>query len=184
MAKLKNINGHFVESDYENALIAFLEREGWQYLYGDSISRVNRKEVLYMDDLFVFLKDNNNNVKDEELQRIADNVRLVGADSDFATLHKVYKWMVNGVPAVDKDGRPTTVNLIDFTCIDNPLNVNKNIFRVVNQFTVDYINNGVTQNRRPDVLLYVNGIPVCVIELKNPTDAKATIYDAWEHTKN
>ena len=111
MAKLKNINGHFVESDYENALIAFLEREGWQYLYGDSITRANRKEVLNMEDLLQFLKDNNKNVKDEELQRIADNVRLVGADTDFATLHKVYKWMVNGVPAVDKDGRPTTVNL-------------------------------------------------------------------------
>ena len=180
MAKLKNINGHFVESDYENALISFLEREGWQYLYGDSISRANRKEVLYMDDLLQFLKDNNKNVKDEELQRIADNVRLVGADSDFATLHKVYKWMVNGVPGVDKDGKPTTVNLIDFSFIDNPWNENKNIFRVVNQFTVDYINNGVTHNRRPDVLLYVNGMPVCVIELKNPTDAKATIYDAWE----
>ena len=51
MAKLKNINGHFVESDYENALIAFLEREGWQYLYGDSITRANRKEVLNMEDL-------------------------------------------------------------------------------------------------------------------------------------
>lgn len=113
--KLKNINGHFVESDYENALIAFLEREGWQYLFGDSIARANRKEVLNMEDLLQFLKNNNKNVKDEELQRIADNVRLVGADSDFATLHKVYKWMVNGVPAVDKDGRPTTVNLIDFS---------------------------------------------------------------------
>ena len=69
MAKLKNINGHFVESDYENALIAFLEREGWQYLYGDSITRANRKEVLNMEDLLQFLKDNNKNVKDEELQR-------------------------------------------------------------------------------------------------------------------
>ena len=58
MVKLKNINGHFVESDYENALIAFLEREGWQYLFGDSIARANRKEVLYMDDLLQFLKDN------------------------------------------------------------------------------------------------------------------------------
>ena len=44
--KLKQINGHFVESDYENALIIFLEREGWQYLFGDSMSRANRKEVL------------------------------------------------------------------------------------------------------------------------------------------
>ena len=58
MVKLKNINGHFVESDYENALITFLEREGWQYLYGDSISRANRKEVIYMDDLKRFYPRN------------------------------------------------------------------------------------------------------------------------------
>ena len=44
--KLKQVDGHFVESDYENALIIFLEREGWQYLFGDSMSRANRKEVL------------------------------------------------------------------------------------------------------------------------------------------
>ena len=66
MAKPKYIamDGHFVESDYENALIAFLEREGWQYLFGDSIARANRKEVLYMDDLLQFLKDNYKNVKE------------------------------------------------------------------------------------------------------------------------
>ena len=53
MAKssINNINGHFVESDYENAFISFLEVEGWNYLYGDSIPRDDRKEVLYMDDL-------------------------------------------------------------------------------------------------------------------------------------
>ncbi len=174
MAKFKNFNGHFVENDYENAFIAFLEREGWKYLYGDSIKRGNKKEVLNMDDLLQFLKDNNKNVKDEELQRIADKVRLVGADTDFATLHKVFRWMVNGVPAVDKDGRPMIINLIDFEQTAN------NIFRVVNQFTVEYVNNGATANRRPDVLLYINGMPVCVIELKNPADANATIEDAWE----
>lgn len=178
--RLKNINGHFVESDYENALIAFLEREGWQYLYGDSIQRASRKEVLNTEDLLQFLKTHHSHVKDEELQRIADNVRLVGAATDFATLHKVYRWMINGIPAIDKDGKPTTVNLIDFSQVDNPDCENTNIFRVVNQFTVDYINNGVTKNRRPDVLLYINGIPVCVIELKNPADANVTIEDAWE----
>ena len=51
---------------------------------------------------------------------------------------------------------------------------------MVNQLTVDYINNGQRENRRPDVLLYVNGMPLCITELKNPADAHATIYDAWE----
>ena len=49
--RLQNINGHFVESDYENALISYLEAEQWSYVYGDSIPRASRKEVLYLDDL-------------------------------------------------------------------------------------------------------------------------------------
>ena len=175
MAKrLKNINGRFVESDFENALIAFLEAEGWQYVYGDDIPRANRKEVLYMDDLHHFLEEQHHNLTKDEIRQIADNVRLVGADTDFATLHKVYGWMVNGIQYVTQAGEPMMISLIDF---DNPDN---NIFRVVNQITVDYVNNGETKNRRPDVLLYVNGMPVCCIELKSPTDANATTNKAWE----
>lgn len=172
--RLQNINGRFVESDFENALISFLENEGWQYLYGDSIPRPNRKEVLYMDDLLQFLEKKNPELEDSDIRQIADNIRLVGSDSDFATLHKVYGWMVDGVQFVAKDGTARMVPLIDF---DNP---DENNFRVVNQFTVDYINNGKIENRRPDVLLFINGLPVCVIELKNPTDANTTIHDAWE----
>ena len=50
----------------------------------------------------------------------------------------------------------------------------------MNQFTVEYTNNGQKENRRPDVILFVNGMPLCIMELKNPADANATIYDAWE----
>ncbi len=176
MAKpiLKRMDGHFVESDYENALICYLEKTDWQYLYGDSIPRANKKEVLYMDDLLLFLSQMNPDLEDDEIRQIADNIRLVGADTDFATLHKVYKWMVDGVQYTTKRGVIKTIKLIDFDNIDN------NIFKVVNQFTVDYMNSGLTKNRRPDVLLFVNGLPVCVIELKNPADEKATINDAWE----
>ena len=174
MAKLNNINGHFVESDYENALIMLLEQEGWQYLYGDSIPRESRKEVLYMDDLYQFLKKTQSDLDDDDIRQIADNVRLIGADSDFATLHKMYKWMVDGIQFVPKNGNARMVSLIDFN------QTNNNIFRVVNQFTVEYVNNGEIKTRRPDLLLYVNGMPVCVMELKNPVDANATILDAWE----
>ena len=82
--------------------------------------------------------------------------------------------MVNGIQYVTQAGEPMMIPLIDFEKPD------KNIFRVVNQFTIDYVNNGETKNRRPDVLLYVNGMPVCCIELKSPTDANATINKAWE----
>lgn len=174
MARLKDINGHFCESEYEYAFIAFLESVGWTYTSGKSIKRNNRSDVLCIDDLKSFLRRANDGLTEDEICQIADNVRLVGSESDFATLHKVYGWMVDGIQFTPQDGLARMVALIDF---DNPDN---NIFRAVNQLTVDYVNNGQKENRRPDVLLYINGIPICVIELKNPAAANATVFDAWE----
>lgn len=174
MAKLQNYNGHYCESEYEYAFLSFLEDEGWNYLAGNSIPRDSKRDVLYMDDMEQFLSKTNPELTAEEVRQIMDTVRLVGAESDFATLHKVYGWMVDGVQFTPQAGLPRMVNLIDF---ENPEN---NLFRAVNQFTVEYTNNGQKENRRPDVILFVNGMPLCVIELKNPSDANATIYDAWE----
>ena len=71
------------------------------------------------------------------------------------------------------DGRdnPFRLEYIDFEHPDH------NIFRCVNQFVMEQ----GRENRRPDILLFVNGIPVCIIELKNPTKQNATIRDA--HTQ-
>lgn len=174
MAKLKEYNGHYCESEYEYAFIGFLEKEGWDYTSGNAIRRETKRDVLIADDFKAFLSKTNPELTADELEQIYDNVRLVGAESDFATLHKVYGWMVNGVQFTPQSGLAEMIFLIDF---DTPKN---NIFRVVNQFTVEYTNNGRKENRRPDVMLFVNGMPLCVIELKNPADANATVFDAWE----
>lgn len=174
MAKLQNFNGKYCESEYESAFLAFLEQGGWNYLAGNSIARKSKRDVLYTGDMEQFLSKMNPDLTVEEIAQIVDTVRLVGAESEFSTLHKVYGWMVNGIQFTPQSGLAKMVALIDF---DNPDN---NIFRAVNQFTVEYTNNGQVENRRPDVLLYVNGMPLCIIELKNPADAKATVYDAWE----
>ena len=174
MAKLKNYNGRFCESEYEEAFLAHLEAEGWQYLPGGSIPRSSQRDVLYIDDLEQFLSKTNPDLTAEEVRQIMDTVRLAGAESDFATLHKVYGWMVNGIQFTPQSGVPRMVALLGF---EEP---EHNIFRAVNQFTVEYTNNGQVKNRRPDIILFVNGLPLCIMELKNPSDANATIYDAWE----
>ena len=173
MAKLNNYNGRYCESEYESAFIAFLQSVGWTYLPGNKIKRCYR-DVLIADDFRAFITKANTDLLEEEIEQIYDTVRLVGAESDFATLHKVYKWMVDGIQFTPQSGLPIQITLIDFETPEN------NIFHVVNQLTVDYINNGQRENRRPDVLLYVNGMPLCIIELKNPADSHSTIYDAWE----
>lgn len=174
MAKLKDYQGRYCESDYENAFLALLEKAGWTYAAENTISRKSRHDVLIAEDFMEFLRSSSPQLTEEERTRIFDTVRLAGGESDFATLHKVYNWMVYGIQFVPQSGLPCMVPLINF---DDPA---KNIFRAVNQFTIEYTNNGQKENRRPDVLLFVNGMPLCVIELKNPADANATIHDAWE----
>lgn len=174
MSKLQEYNGHYCESEYEYAFIQLLEAEDWNYISGKQINRENKRDVLIADDFKKFVSASSPELTEDEVVKIFDNIRLVGSESDFATLHKVYGWMVDGVQFTLQNGVAKMIPLIDF---DNPKN---NIFRVVNQLTIEYTNNGQKENRRPDVLLYVNGMPLCIIELKNPADANATVYDAWE----
>lgn len=174
MSKLQNYNGRYCEWEFEYAFLSYLEEEGWQYLPGGSIPRSSQRDVLYLDDMEQFLCKTNPDLTAEDIRQIMDTVRLVGADSPFATLHKIYGWMVNGLQFTPQSGLARMVALIDF---EHPEN---NLFRAVNQFTVEYTNNGQKETRRPDILLFVNGMPLCVIELKNPSNPKATIYTAWE----
>lgn len=114
MAKLQEFNGHFCESQYEYAFIDFLENEGWNYLPGTKITRTDRMEVLNAEDLWQYLSSANPDLNDDEIKSIIDSVRLVGAESDFATLHKVYGWMVDGVQFIPQSGLARMVQLIDY----------------------------------------------------------------------
>jgi type I restriction enzyme R subunit len=96
--------------------------------------------------------------------------QLIDANEAF------HKMVAEGIPVtVRKDGqeRGERVWLVDF---QNPESPKNNVFFAINQFTVIEKN----QNKRPDVILYVNGLPLVVIELKNPADAHATIRKAFD----
>ena len=174
MSNLKQFNGRFCEYDFENVFIQYLEDAGWTYQAGDDIARSKLDETLILEDLKSFLKDSNPDLPEEDITQICDTMRLLGGQSEFETLHKAYNHLIDGLQFTGSDGIPRTIKFINFDDGD------KNIFKVVNQFTVEYINNNEKKNRRPDVLLYVNGFPLCIIELKNPADDKATIHDAFE----
>lgn len=171
MPKLTEYDGSYYETEYEYAFVGLLKNEGWKYCFGSNVSREKISDVLIKDDFIEFIKRTHSELEDDQIEGIYDKIRLIGDESDFATLHKVYRVMVDGIKV---DGIIDNISIIDFEKPEN------NTFKVVNQLDVGYINNGVKHKRTPDVILYVNGIPLCVIELKNPADQNATIFDAWE----
>ena len=172
----------YYESDYEEALIDLLKEQGWQYTHGGTIHRKNT-EVLLVDDgcadLRDYLRMRYADLTEMDIDEVVNHLRHVGGQSHFEVLRNTYYLVRDGYRYTrTSDGRTFDIEYVDFT----PGNGN-NIYRCVNQFEVGY---GLEQNVRiPDVLLFVNGVPLCIFELKNPTDTQATIAKAYEqiHTR-
>ena len=95
---IKDYNGYFCESDYEYALISFLEKEGWNYLPGKKFPREIKRDVINIIDLKEFIGNLKLKLSENEINRLVNSLKLFGAESDFATLHQMYKWMVDGYP--------------------------------------------------------------------------------------
>ena len=165
----------FYESTYEEAFIELLKDSGWDYTCGDDIHR-RFDETLIEDDLKAYLNDKYGDagLTCDELDAIVGRLKNISETTDYLTLRSTFKLYREGFQFIRFDSYldPVYIDLIDFA---EPKN---NIFRAVNQFTVSY-NHGKA-NRRPDVLLFINGIPVCIVELKNPADPSATIEDAYD----
>ena len=165
--------GKFYESDYEEALIDLLEDQGWIYSFGGEIARNNR-EVLLIDDLTVYLQKRYADLMDSDIENIINHLRHTSGQTHFELLRNTYYLIRDGYRYTrNSDGKIFDIEYLDFE-IDN----SNNIYRCVNQFEIGY---GLKANIRiPDVILFINGIPLCIFELKNPTDANATIADAYD----
>ncbi len=167
------------ESDIEQMLIDQLKAKGYQYLYGPEIApdgetpmRASFDEVVLRDKLEAAVRKLNPSLPYSVQDEAVKTVLRISSPDVLANNEEFHRLLTEGVPvSVHKDGveRGARVWLIDF---NDPWN---NEFTVVNQFTI--IENG--HNRRPDVLLFVNGLPLVIFELKNAADENATIQSAF-----
>ncbi len=168
------------ESAIENFCIELLEKQGYEYIYAPDIApdsnnplRSNFEEVLLSSRLTDAVARINPTIPhDSQIEAIKAISRIHSPEllTNNETFHRM---LTEGVKvSYQKDGnqRGDLVWLLDFA---NPEN---NDFVVANQFTV--IENGV--NKRPDVVLFVNGLPLVVIELKNAANENASVKSAYK----
>ena len=168
-----------LESDIEQLAIERLEAKRWNYLYGPDIApdgetpmRTSLDEVVLKEVLVKAVKRLNPTLTDDVRDEAIKTVLRIASPDTLANNEAFHRLLTEGVPvSTYQDGmeRGERVWLVDF---EDPWN---NEFTVVNQFTI--IENG--HNRRPDVLLFVNGLPLVIIELKNAADENATIESAY-----
>ena len=169
------------ETDVEQAALSWLHDLGWQVAHGPDIApdtpgaeRNDYGQVVLESRLRDALSRLNPSLP---LSALDDAVRKL-THPEGATLEarnrSFHQMLVNGVTVEYRTGdgaiRGEQAQVIDF------YNPNNNDWLAVNQFTVTENRN----NRRPDVVLFLNGLPLGVIELKNPADEDATIWTAWQ----
>lgn len=167
------------EDAYELQCIEWLKTAGWNYVHGSVIApegtspeRATYKDVILVDRVEESLGRINPGVPRDVLKRVRQMLESPGETDVLKANELIHRWFVEGVPMkVREAGEEKTrrISLVDF---ENPEN---NDWLVVNQFTVQGENN----LRRPDIVLFCNGIPVVVIELKNPADMEADIWAAF-----
>lgn len=168
--------GYYTESNYENAVLQLLnEGLGYTYLYGPNIGR-DYRSPLYEDALLSSLQRIN---KDLPIEAINEAIYKLKNFETGTLLQKnmiFMDYLQNGVQVkcfCDGEERSTIVYLVDFR------NVANNDFTVVNQWT--FIENS---EKRPDVILFVNGMPLVVIELKSPSREETDASDAYRQLRN
>ena len=162
--------GNFTESELEKAIIELFKQQGYTYLHGDEIHRPF-KDVLLYDDLKAFLLSQYPDLTQSELSKIISRLDNLPAVPLYEGNRDTYRLISEGFDFVREDPSKIGlhINFIDFDNIDN------NSFKVINQFIVE---DGLT--RIPDMLIFINGIPVSIFEFKSAIEEGKTIHNAWE----
>ncbi len=167
------------ENTIEEFAIKLLERLGYEYIYAPSIAhdgenpeRRSYEEILLTRRMAEAVRRINPNVPAAAQEEAIKEIQRIHSPELVANNESFHRLLTEGIKvSYQKDGqqRGDLVWLIDFNTAEN------NDFLVANQFTV--VEDGV--NKRPDIVLFVNGIPLVVMELKNAADENATIKSAF-----
>ena len=164
------------ENMVEQLTLDWFSELGYERVFGPDIApdgpdqeRATYKQVVLTDRLFTSLAKINPNIPSAVIEEAVRQLLHGNKVGLMSANHQFHQWLTDGIPVeINKDGETLGdfVRLIDFSHPD------KNEWLVVNQYSVE----GPKHTRRPDIVVFINGLPMAVIELKNPADENA---DLW-----
>ncbi|MEC8067257.1 MAG: type I restriction endonuclease subunit R [Pseudomonadota bacterium] len=167
------------ETQLENLALEWFRETGWDVVYGPDVApdsespvRENYQQVVLEKSLISAVTRLNPHLPEECVEQVLFAVLKPESLDVLVNNKSFHKMLIEGVPVkFKKDDRTEDDRafLIDFD------NVKNNQFLAVNQFTIQ----GAKQPRRPDIICFINGLPISVIELKNPSDERTDVWSAF-----
>ncbi len=168
------------EDQLEQEALAWLQDVGYTHRYGPDIAhdgltpqRTDYRQVILPYRLREAIQRLNPDIPASAQEDALQRMRDLGIPSLLSANRAFHKLLVGGVPVqYQKDGetRGDFVRLVDWS------DVTRNEFWAVNQFSIK----GAHHTRRPDIILFINGLPLVLLELKNPADETADIWKAHD----
>ena len=166
----------FQEASLENLVIENLKDINYEYIHGSNLGK-DSKEVLLLDRLKKALVKINNGLSESSIKEAIRKIRTFETNDVFTNNKLFHKYLTEGVEVADFINGETvysTVKLIDYKDTDN------NDFLIVNQLEI----NEDDIKKIPDVVVYVNGLPLVLMELKSTSREDATIEHAYNQLMN
>ncbi|MBR2841338.1 type I restriction endonuclease subunit R [Candidatus Saccharibacteria bacterium] len=169
---MEAINERFTEAQLEEAIIELFKNEGYEYVNGEEIHRPY-EQILLENDLKQYLLNRygDKSITIEELNEIIGRIDFISPSPLYEGSRETYRLINEGftLDRINPEAEKFHVEYIDFGHPEN------NIFKIVNQYSVND-----KETRRPDMLIFINGIPVAIFEFKTAIEENKTIHDAWE----
>lgn len=167
------------EQQLEELCIRWFQEAGWQWVHGPDIApdsdapeRADYRQVILHDRLLAALVRINPQIPVGALDQALHTVQTISEPQTVLRNRSFHRLVLSGVTVEFTDGETKKIDLAHLIDFSTPRN---NEFLVVNQFTVT----GSKQPRRPDIVVFINGLPLAVIELKNPSNEQTDVWDAF-----
>ncbi|MDE7080350.1 MAG: type I restriction endonuclease subunit R [Muribaculaceae bacterium] len=170
----------FNEAQLEQAFVELFKAEGYDYVHGENINRDTRDVILY-DDLRTFLKEHHKEqgITADEINRAIAKIETTDGGGVYAENVEALRLIQRGFSLRRTDPKlpDLYINLINYDEFktDEQTKGAKNIFKFVNQFAIDG-----EHHRIPDGIVFVNGLPLVVLEFKNAIKQNTTIENAYK----
>ena len=168
--------GVYTEADYENSIIELFQNNlGYEYIYGPDIER-DFYSPLYEDILIDSLRNLNRDLPEDAILEAIYKLKNI-ENGELVQKNAVFMdYLQNGISVrcfVEGEDRSAIVYLVDYKNVEN------NSFIIANQWT--FIENS---NKRPDIILFLNGLPVVLVELKSPSREETDASEAYRQLRN
>ena len=165
----------FDEQTLEKITMEMLEKLGYECINGYEMERTDFSKILLEYDLVQAIEKINKGIKDEQIQESVRLIRNLDYNNTILNNKQFTKYLLEGISVpIQENGetRYKTVKIIDFD------NISNNTFKAINQYTIIE-----HSEKRPDIIIFINGMPLVVVELKSTIREEVKLEDGYHQLK-